>query len=157
MNRDNIICFRTSDELRKALEKISRAERRSLSSTIENILYAHLEQREPRMPREDKRRYPRKKITAPALVSARDGEIHAGMVQDMSLGGINVSLPPSFECEVGDGFRLRVVFTLPESSKPLSMECIPRHLHAGDQTAVGASFVDTDFQCYQALRSHLIQ
>jgi len=111
MTRDNIICFRTSEELRKALERISRSERRSLSSTIENILYVYLEQREPKMPREDKRRYPRKKISSPALVSTRDGEIHAGTVHDMSLGGVNILLPPTFQCEIGDDSRLYVVFT----------------------------------------------
>jgi len=155
VNRDNIICFRTSDELRKALERLSRTERRSLSSTIENILYAYLEQREPKTSAEDKRRHPRKKISAPALVSTHDGEIHAGVVQDMSLGGIHISLPSTFECEVRDDLRLRVVFTLPESARPLSMECIPRYLRAGTQTGIGASFIDTDFQCYQALRNHL--
>jgi hypothetical protein len=157
MTRDNIICFRTSEELRKALERISRSERRSLSSTIENILYVYLEQREPKMPREDKRRYPRKKISSPALVSTRDGEIHAGTVHDMSLGGVNILLPPTFQCEIGDDSRLYVVFTLPESTRPVNIECIPRYLRAGDQASIGASFTNTDFQCYQALRNHLTQ
>ena len=91
------------------------------------------------------------------MVSAHDGAVHAGMVQDMSLGGIHISLPPTFECEIRDDFRLHVVFTLPESARPLSMDCIPRHRRAGDQTSIGASFIDTDFQCYQALRNHLAQ
>jgi hypothetical protein len=41
LSRDTVICFRTGEELRKALEKISGEDKRSLSSCIENILYAH--------------------------------------------------------------------------------------------------------------------
>ena len=37
--RDSVISFRTSENLRKALEQISVMDRRSLSSVVENILY----------------------------------------------------------------------------------------------------------------------
>lgn len=156
MTRDTVICFRTSEELRKALEKISATDRRSLSSTIEKILYAHVEQREPGGATGEKRRYPRKKISAPALVSGLDGTLHAGMVHDMSLGGIHLTAPQDFPCEVRDDFRLSVVFTLPESERPLTMQCTPRHMSSGTQTNIGASFVDTDFMSYQALQDHLV-
>ena len=39
MKKDAVICFRLSEELKRALEQIAKVERRSLSSTIENILY----------------------------------------------------------------------------------------------------------------------
>ncbi len=87
--RDTVICFRTSDDLRKALEKVSETDRRSLSSVIENILYDYVERREPKGVGEEKRRYPRKKISAPALVTDLDGVVHAGMVNDISLGGLH--------------------------------------------------------------------
>ena len=45
--RDITICFRTSEDLRKELERISTSERRSLSSLIENILYDYMELKEP--------------------------------------------------------------------------------------------------------------
>ena len=40
--RDTVICFRTSEQLRKALEGISQNDRRSLSSVIENALYDYV-------------------------------------------------------------------------------------------------------------------
>jgi len=157
VTRDTVICFRTSDNLRKALEKFSEADRRSLSSTIENILYAYVEQREPRgVVDGEKRRYPRKRISAPALVTGPDGTVHAGMVKDISLGGIYVSLPKEFQVELRDDLRLGVVFTLPESTKVLSIECLPRHVATDGQTSIGASFVDTDFQSYRALQDNLM-
>ncbi|HOC45045.1 MAG: hypothetical protein M0P30_07505 [Syntrophorhabdaceae bacterium] len=42
MKKDAVICFRLSEELKRALEQIAKVERRSLSSTIENILYDHV-------------------------------------------------------------------------------------------------------------------
>ncbi len=52
--RDTVICFRTSDDLRKALEKVSETDRRSLSSVIEHILYDYVERREPKGVTEEK-------------------------------------------------------------------------------------------------------
>ena len=157
MSRDTVICFRTSEELRKALEKISGEERRSLSSCIENILYAHIEEREPKGVDKEKRRYPRKRISAPALVRGLDGAVHAGMLHDISLGGIQISVPPGFECEVGADCTISVVFTLPEGERALTVECLPRHIHSNGQTTIGASFIDTDFQSYQTLQGHIME
>ena len=157
MSRDTVICFRTSDELRKALEKISGEERRSLSSCIENILCADIEEREPKSVDREKRRYPRKKISAPALVRSPDGAVHAGMLHDMSLGGIQISVPPGFQCEVGDDCAISVVFTLPGGERALTVECQPRHIHSDGQTTIGASFIDTDFQSYQMLQGHIME
>ena len=99
--RDTGICFRTSEDLRKALEKISVMDRRTLSSVVENILYDYIKQREPKAVAEEKRRYPRIKISAPALVSGLNGAVHAGVVNDISLGGINLSVPTSFPTTCG--------------------------------------------------------
>lgn len=156
MARGTVISFRTSEELRKVLEGLSEAERRSLSATIENILYAHVRDRQPKGVKGERRRYPRKQISAPALASGPDGVLHAGMVHDLALGGIRLSLPPGFQCELRNDFRISVVFTLPEGAKPVSTQCIPRHVHAGNQTDIGASFVDTDFPSYQILQNYLM-
>lgn len=156
VTRDTVICFRTSEHLRKSLEKFSEVDRRSLSSTIENILYAYVEQREPKSVDVEKRRYPRKRISAPALVTDPDGTVHAGTVNDISLGGIHISLPKDFQCEVREDLRPAVVFTLPDSTRPLTIQCLPRHVHTDGQTGVGASFVDTDFQSYRVLQDNLM-
>jgi predicted transcriptional regulator len=44
--KDTMMCVRVSSDLRRALERISKAERRSLSSTVEYILHATIEERE---------------------------------------------------------------------------------------------------------------
>jgi len=154
VTRDTVICFRTSDNLRKALEKFSEADRRSLSSTIENILYGAVEKREPKESAKEMRRHPRKRISAPALVTSPDGVVHSGTVNDMSLGGIRLSLPREFQCETGS--ELVVVFTLPESTRPLTVRCVLRHVRSNGQTSIGASFVDTDFQSYRVLQDNLL-
>jgi hypothetical protein len=143
--------------LRRALEKISEADRRSLSSVIENILYDYVGRREPVGVKEEKRRYPRKRVSAPALVSGLDGTVHAGMVNDISLGGIHISVPRGLKVEVRDDLRMSVVFTLPRGDKPLTMQCAPRHVHSNGQTGIGASFMDTDFQSYQSLQDYLVE
>ena len=157
MTRDTVICFRTSEVLRKALEKISGEERRSLSSCIENALYAYMEEKEPKAVDREKRRYPRKRVSAPALVKGLDGAVHPGMLHDMSLGGIKTSLPPDFQCEAGEGSPIFVVFTLPGDERPLTVKCLPCHVHSNGQTTIGASFIDTDFQTYQTIQSHIME
>ncbi len=153
--RDTVICFRTSDDLRKALEKVSELERRSLSSVIENVLYDYVKLREPKGVDEEKRRYPRKKVSAPALVTDLDGVVHAGMVNNVSLGGLHISVPDNFHVELREDSTISVVFTLPQSEKPLTMQCVPRYVHANGQINIGASLVDTDFHSYQTLQNYI--
>ena len=155
MVRNTIICFRTSEHLRRSLEKLSEADRRSLSSTIENVLYTFVRGQVPGGARNDKRRYPRKKTSLPALVTAPDGSVHAGTVDNISLGGIHVTLPNAFACETREDCFVSIVFTLPESTRPVTMKCTPRHVRSNGQTSLGVSCVDSDFQSYQALQDHL--
>ncbi len=156
MSRDTTICFRTSEELRKALEKISSEEKRSLSSFIENILYAHIKERELKNVDGEKRLYPRKKISIPALVRGLDGTVHAGMLQDISLDGIRISVPQGFQCEAGEESAISVIFTLSEGERALTVDCLARHTHSNGQTTIGASFIFTDFQSYQTLQGHIM-
>ena len=156
MSRDAVTCFRTSEELRKALEKISRNERRTLSSCVKGILYAYIEERKLKSMDTERRRCPRKKISAPVLVRGLDGAAHAGMLQDISLDGIRISVPPGFQCEVEGESTISVVFTLPEGERALTVECLPRHIHSNGQTTIGASFIYTDFQSYQTLQGHVM-
>jgi hypothetical protein len=154
--KDALICLRISNDLRSSLRRISELDRRSLSSTVENILYTYTEQRRLQDLAEEKRRYPRKTISAPALVRGPDGTVHAGMVHDISLGGICVAAPRDFPCEAGEDFRISVVFTLPKSETPLAVQCIPRHVRPGKQVHVGASFIDDGCQTFDAIRRHFV-
>ena len=164
MNKNITICFRTSEDLRNALEVISKAERRSLSGTIENILYRHLEDRnEYKQMREDKRRFPRKSVAVPALIrelGSTDATMQAGIVLDLSLGGLHLSLPDNYQYEISEDretSRISIVFTLPNGKRPLTMQCVPKRVYPSDsETRIGASFIDTDFASQQALQNYLV-
>jgi hypothetical protein len=155
--RGNTICFRTTEDLRKALEKLSVMERRTLSSVVENILYDYIKQREPKAATEEKRRYLRVKISAPALVSGLNGAVHAGVVNDISLGGINLSVPASFPHDMRPNSKISIVFTLRMSEKPLSMQCSLRYIRSDDPKSIGVSLIDTDFHSYRILQDYLTE
>ncbi len=164
MTKNITICFRTSDNLRKTLERVSKQERRSVSSMIENILHDYLRnERSALQIPDEKRRYRRKTVGAPALISGltpNDNGPSAGMVVDLSLGGLQLSVANTFKPEITEDKEnapISVVFTLPESKKPLTVRCVPHHInHAENETNIGASFCDCDFTSYQAIQSCLI-
>jgi hypothetical protein len=164
MNKNVLICFRASSTLRSSLEKIAGEHRRSVSSTIENILYRFLEERRGTInPEEEKRRYPRKKIASPALVS-RQGQgfetPQAAIVLDVSLGGLQISIPSTYQLEATEDKehgRISIAFTLPAAKHALTIQCVPKHVyHSDGEITVGASFIDTDFASYQTLQNYLI-
>ena len=163
MARSITICFRTSENLRSELEKIAAEDRRTLSSTIENILYDHLERRKSAASfREEKRRFPRKNVSVPALISrpgAPPAEPRVGMLLDISLGGLKISIPGGLPLEFqadGESSRLSIVFTLPHIKRALTVQAVPRHVFKYDEeTGIGTSFVDADLATYQTLRSYL--
>jgi hypothetical protein len=130
---------------------------RSLSSVIENILYDYVERRELKKVTEEKRRCPRKKVSAPALVTDLDGVVHVGTVNDISLGGLHISVPNNFQQELREESTISVVFALPRSEEPLTMQCSPRYVRPGRQINIGASLVDTDFHSYQILQNYLAE
>jgi hypothetical protein len=167
LSKNITICFRTSEDLRNSLEKISKKERRTLSSTIESIIYQYLQNGEKvQNMNEEKRRYPRKQVYLPALVSKLDSSnsnLQAGIVLDLSLNGIQISIPNNFKynmLEEGENYgasKISIIFTLPDSKKPLTVQCTPRHVfHSEDETSIGANFTDTDFPSCQTLQNYLI-
>ena len=164
MARSVTICFRTSEDLRSELEKIAAEDRRTLSSTIENILYDHIERRKSATTyRDEKRRFPRKNVSVPALISMQGApltEPRVGMLVDISLGGLRISVPGGLPLTLqadGESSRLSIVFTLPHLKKALTVQAIPRHVFKyEDETGIGTSFVEADLGTYQLLRSYLM-
>jgi hypothetical protein len=153
--KDTIICFRITRELRDILQRISRAERRSLSSTVENILYSYLQGRAIKEFKTEQRRYPRKKLDVPVLVRDKNGVIYPGGTGDISLGGVRLSVRGDFKCGIGEDFALSLVFALPEAEKALSLTCVPRHVSGIDQVRIGASFDDSGSPDYDYLSQYL--
>jgi hypothetical protein len=79
------------------------------------------------------------------------------MVNDVSLNGINFSVPERFDQEIGEEFKISLVFTLPQSERPLTMRCSPRHVTSNGQTNIGASLIDADFQSCRNLQNYLLE
>jgi hypothetical protein len=164
MGKSLMICFRTSEQLRTAIEVIAKEERRSVSATIEKILYKYLEERKAYKPvQEENRRYPRKTLTAPALIQDLDSDNtsqQAGIVVDISLDGLQISIPDNYQYDVREdreNSRISIIFTLPDCKRPISMLCEPKRTYpAGSETRIGASIVDTDFASYQAIQNYLV-
>ncbi len=164
MKKDITICFRTSDELRSSLEKVAKEGRRSLSAMIENILYDYLKEKRiaPTMDSE-KRRFFRKEVSLPAFVyesgaEARDAQ--AGIIVDISLGGLRISVPKDAKIEITESSekQLELLFTLPNEKTPIQMKCKPARVKdSNGDLEVGASFIDSDFKSYQKLQNYLIQ
>jgi hypothetical protein len=164
MSKSIIICFRTDEGLRDAIEEIAKEEGQSVSSTIKSILYKHLAEKKDYKPlQQENRRYPRKMLTAPALIKQLDSENtsqQVGIVVDISLDGLQISIPDHCQCDIREDSevsRISIVFTLPDYKKPITMQCVPKRAYpAGSETRIGASIVDTDFASYQAIQNYLL-
>ena len=112
----------------------------------------------------EKRRHPRRNVSFPALVSGCGSEDKAAfqtaLVVDISQEGLQILIPSTYEFKKeGDGgaSRMTITFALPDSKKPITIECMPRTVIRSDQeTKIGASFVDTDVETYQAIQKHLM-
>jgi hypothetical protein len=154
--KDTIICFRITRELRDVLQKLSQTERRSLSSTIENILYSYFEERKPRESGAEKRRHLRKKVEVPVLIRDKNGFVYPGGTVDISLGGISLSVNGDLKCGVGEDYGLSLVFALSEGEKPVTLGCVPRHVSGTGRVRIGAYFRDDVGVDYDLLCSHLM-
>ena len=154
--KDAMICLRISKHLRSALERMSEMDRRSLSSTVQNILYAHIEERGLQDLAEEKRHYLRKRISAPALLSGPDGAVHAGMVRDISLGGICVAAPGTFRARQGRTSGYPLSSPCRKARRPWPCSAYPGTSGQGQQVHVGASFIDDGCQTFEAIRRHFV-
>jgi hypothetical protein len=159
MKKDVTICFRTNEELKQTLEKIAEVERRSLSSIIENILHGQVKDKvELKSGKKERRRYGRKEVSLPAFVYKRevkDSTLQTGIVIDISLGGLKISIPQEYEA-VNDG-EFDTIFTIPNEKTPVKMRCTIKRIVEGGETTkeLGADFVDGDFPSYQKLHKYL--
>ncbi len=159
MKKDVTICFRTNDELRQSLEKIADAERRSLSSIIENILYGHVKDKvELKGSKRERRRHHRKEVSLPAFIYKRDtreSALQTGIVIDISLSGLRISIPQDYDA--GHEGEFDTIFTIPNEKTPIKMKCtIKRIIDGSDATKeLGADFIDGDFPSYQKLHQYL--
>ena len=162
MKKEVTVCFRTSEDLRRALEGLAKEERRSLSAIIELILTDSLrsERDLPARDQQERRRYPRKAVAIPAYVTTRDSVRHGAVVLDLSLGGMRLSLPKEAVSRVYENEKEALFdtsFILPDLNKSIQLVCKPeRVVPLSGDLYVGASFVDAAFGNYQNLQQFLM-
>ena len=160
MKKDTLICFRASKDLQESLAQVAKADRRSLSSTIEIILNNYLKERNAYQGVE-KRQYPRKPFSVPAVINQQElGQNVIGSITEISLGGVRILIPKDFKQQISmnsRGSKFEIVFNLPTEHKPIKMSCESMGVFdAPDSIHVGASFVDADFKSYKALQTYLM-
>ena len=163
MRKDITICFRTNEEMRNALGKVAREERRSLSSVIELVLTDFLEKSGEFLKDGERRRFNRKKVALPAFIKGAEKQKrihHAGVIVDISLGGLRISLPKECVSNIytdTEKARFETSFVLPEENRSIKATCKPhRVVPQNGNIQVAASFVDVDFVNYQQLQQYLI-
>lgn len=164
MRKNVTICFRTNENLRKALEKVAKADKLSLSTVIESFIARSLEERkEQKAIEKEKRRYTRKQIAAPVFISESGSETkdyRTGIIIDISLGGLRISVPKDHTSEIHIDEKTSdfdTFFALPNEMRPVNVKCKPQNVfHANDDIQIGASFVDADFNSYQVIRDYLM-
>jgi hypothetical protein len=162
MKKEVTICFRTSEELRSAVEKAARDDHRSLSSAIELILTNYLEtNHEFSHQNKERRRFVRKQVSIPAHVKSigsQKKKLNA-VILDISLSGLRVSLPKEAMPEIYEGAgtsAFETSFVLPQEEKGIRMVCRPeRVVPVNGNIHVGASFIDSEFANYQQLQRYL--
>jgi hypothetical protein len=161
--KDVTICFRTSEDLRNAIEEYAVENNRTLSSMIESILSGYLKkQARYKGIDHEKRCHVRKPVSVPAFINEVNTESKSyqpGVITDISLGGLNIAIRK----EVLDKINIdnstaafEVIFVLPEATQPLNIQCKPaRFVDNPEDVQVGAAFVDSDFKSYQTLQKYL--
>ena len=161
MKKDVSICFRTSMVIRDELSRIAEAERKSLSSVIESILFQQLKMAQD-VPGfgPERRRFKRKKVFLPAFIGSTEAkaqEYGTGTILDLSLEGIRFSVPREAVPErPGEGPDFSLIFTLPEEQRLVKVKCLSRQVYDhGEDLQYGASIVDSDFGSSQALQRYL--
>ena len=107
----------------------------------------------------EKRTFKRKEVDLPAVIQifSRDNQVRfsSGVILDLSLGGIKLSIPRSIEHTIKDnvdGVVIEVMFKLEDTEAPAIFKCKPRRLErGGEDVRIGAEFIDGAFTCQQEL------
>jgi hypothetical protein len=162
--KDVTICFRTSEDLRNAIEKYAVENNRTLSSMIESILSGYLKKQAGyKCSDQEKRCHMRNPVSVPAFISEVNAESKSyqpGVITDISLGGIQISMRKEALDKINldnSTAAFEVMFVLPEATQPLNIQCKPtRFVDNQEDVQVGAAFVDSDFKSYQTLQKYLI-
>jgi hypothetical protein len=90
---------------------------------------------------------------------SKGGDFAMGAIQDISMGGVCLSVPRGMNPAIGPGgeaAEFNISFSLPNSHWPIGVKCRPRRMvEIGDEVQIGAAFVDTDIRSHHALQQYL--
>jgi c-di-GMP-binding flagellar brake protein YcgR len=116
-----------------------------------------------KVPKQERRTFSRKKVSLPAFVYNDDRktkELGTGIITDISLGGLLISIPKGAKLQLSEDSsnnEIRMVFTLPEFQRSISVTCQPQRVEESEEAVqIGAAFVDSDFQSCQILQKYLM-
>ncbi|MBW1981531.1 MAG: PilZ domain-containing protein [Deltaproteobacteria bacterium] len=166
MKKDTIYTLRMSSRIREALGTAAKRERRTVASLLDKIITDYLAKegllRGPEFDAE-RRMFPRKKMTIPAVTLLRAGseeQSFPSVVLDISLGGVLVTYPKGSEIRfssMGELPRFILCIEMPKAKERLCFDCNARHMRdTGDEIQVGATFEDPRGTDLQKLNRYLM-
>lgn len=161
-DKDKTICFRTTSYVLQAVEEMAREENRSVSETVEEIILRHLQDQKTLNHQVNRRHSERKRVAFPSYIGDprwQRRDFVAGMVTDISLGGIRVSIPAGTGVTIdsrGDEAHFSVIFTPPDGLWPIHLKCRPRWVAETEETVqIGGSLINPDLNAYRVLQKYL--
>lgn len=160
--KDRTICFQTTSYVLRAVEEIAQEENRSVSETVEEIVFRHLQGKKALNHNVNRRRSERKQVAFPSYIGDprwQRRDFVAGMVTDISLGGVRVSIPAGTRVKIescGEEAQFSVIFTPPDGLWPIHLKCRPRWVaETGEAVQIGGSLINPDLNAYRVLQKYL--
>ena len=135
-----------------------------LETIVNCHLFSDLRSRETsNVFKKEKRQYPRIITSIPAFISNGSSgkeRLRIGSIIDISLGGLQISIPKGMKYSVLTGpqtTEFEIITKLPHRNKPIHLKCkSQRVVHSRDNIHVGASIVDADLHSYKAFKNYLM-
>ena len=142
------ISFRTDDLTLSKLKAACRAENKTISALIEDVLTEHvLCQENPMTSPDEKRQCQRKQCSLPAVMFSRQNGakiFHNSTIVNMSTSSMQILLKTPYEHHDSDN-AFEILFSLPNYDHPMLLPCrFVRAGHLHDETMIIAHFECTD-------------
>ena len=142
------ISFRTDDLTLARLKAAGRAENKTISALIEEVLTEHvLCQENPMTSSDEKRQSPRKQCSLPAVMFSRQNGariFHNSTIVNISSSSMQILLKTPYLHHDFD-IAFEILFSLPNYDHPMLLPCrFVRAGHLHDETMIVAHFECTD-------------
>jgi hypothetical protein len=164
MSAHRKICFAADSELYERLFEGAERQNLSLDDFLHHVIQHYLQDHSGFSKEREKRSYRRAKLSLPVIVRAekRDNEVfaRAGVVNDISVGGMRITVPK--RDMVSDEYYLdfdviEILMKLPDTGEPSSFTCeIIRTTPTHEGVEFGARFVEADLDGVQAIHKYMM-